>query len=261
MPLFCIPCCDEDDTASVVTLHDSGPRLCLQKQGYVSRAAYKLLEIQKKHKVIRPGELAGPMHGSSKVSISHKLSASIRSKQCTYANHKHPDVLPIQTAGGKVLDLGCVPGAWLQVACQQLGPRDRGGLVLGVDIQEVSIPQKHCDDRVFVLQADARMLTPEVLEQYTQDVSVVVSRDRHCDSHHDISHNYMYTQSNVHGSTGHCVAMMLPAVERSHWAQPKALSLEVHLHCISHGVGQSLQCTMLYNLVVISSTAAMRIMV
>jgi hypothetical protein len=38
-------------------------------------------------------------------------------------------------AGGKVLDLGCVPGAWLQVACQQLGPRDRGGLVLGVDIQ------------------------------------------------------------------------------------------------------------------------------
>jgi 23S rRNA U2552 (ribose-2'-O)-methylase RlmE/FtsJ len=38
-------------------------------------------------------------------------------------------------AGGKVLDLGCVPGAWLQVACQQLGPRERGGLVLGVDIQ------------------------------------------------------------------------------------------------------------------------------
>lgn len=29
--------------------------LVLQKQGYVSRAAFKLLEIQKKHKVIKPG--------------------------------------------------------------------------------------------------------------------------------------------------------------------------------------------------------------
>lgn len=44
---------------------------------------------------------------------------------------------PLLCAGGKVLDLGCVPGAWLQVSCQQLGPHDRGGLVLGVDIQEV----------------------------------------------------------------------------------------------------------------------------
>ncbi|KAF6254985.1 ribosomal RNA methyltransferase FtsJ domain-containing protein [Scenedesmus sp. NREL 46B-D3] len=96
-----------------------------KKQGYVSRAAFKLLEIQKKHKVIKPG--------------------------------------------GKVLDLGCVPGAWLQVACQQLGPRERGGLVLGVDIQEVSIPPKYCDDRVAVLQADARLLTPQVLQQYTTD--------------------------------------------------------------------------------------------
>lgn len=44
-----------------------------------------------------------------------------------------------QTAGGRVLDLGCVPGAWLQVACQQLGPRERGGLVLGIDIQEAKV--------------------------------------------------------------------------------------------------------------------------
>jgi hypothetical protein len=36
-----------------------------------------------------------------------------------------------------VLDLGCVPGAWMQVACKEIGPHDRGGLVLGVDIQEV----------------------------------------------------------------------------------------------------------------------------
>lgn len=76
----------------------------------------------------------------------------------------------LSSTGGKVLDLGCVPGAWLQVSCQQLGLRDKGGLVLGVDIQDVSIPPKHCDDRVYVLQADARQLTPDVFQQYTQDV-------------------------------------------------------------------------------------------
>lgn len=34
-----------------------------------------------------------------------------------------------------MLDLGCHPGAWLQVACKSLGPPKRGGLVIGVDIQ------------------------------------------------------------------------------------------------------------------------------
>ncbi|GJP37528.1 hypothetical protein CLOM_g21923 [Closterium sp. NIES-68] len=37
--------------------------------------------------------------------------------------------------GGAVLDLGCCPGAWLQVACQSLGPMALGGCVVGVDIQ------------------------------------------------------------------------------------------------------------------------------
>jgi 23S rRNA U2552 (ribose-2'-O)-methylase RlmE/FtsJ len=96
-----------------------------KRQGYVSRAAYKLLEIQKKHKVIKQG--------------------------------------------ARVLDLGCVPGAWLQVACQQLGPRERGGLVLGVDLQEPSVPPRHCDDRVRVMQADARELTLERLKEHAPD--------------------------------------------------------------------------------------------
>lgn len=99
-----------------------------KKAGYVSRAAYKLLEIQRKHGVIRPG--------------------------------------------AKVLDLGCVPGAWLQVACQQLGPRERGGVVLGVDLQPPVVPPKHCDDRVRVIQADARLLSPEQLLEHTTDVSL-----------------------------------------------------------------------------------------
>ena len=38
-----------------------------------------------------------------------------------------------------MLDLGCSPGAWLQVACQSLGPHARGGSVLGIDVR-VSAP-------------------------------------------------------------------------------------------------------------------------
>ncbi|PNW83003.1 hypothetical protein CHLRE_06g302650v5 [Chlamydomonas reinhardtii] len=93
-----------------------------KKAGYVSRAAYKLLEIQDKHKIIKQG--------------------------------------------GTVLDLGCSPGAWLQVACQQIGPRERGGTVLGVDIQPVTVPERFCDARVRVMQADARTLPPSLLAEY-----------------------------------------------------------------------------------------------
>jgi 23S rRNA (uridine2552-2'-O)-methyltransferase len=37
-------------------------------------------------------------------------------------------------AGSRVLDLGCAPGAWLQVAGEIVGPR---GVVVGIDLQEV----------------------------------------------------------------------------------------------------------------------------
>lgn len=63
----------------------------LQRAGYAARSAYKLQEIQNKHRVIRPGN--------------------------------------------RILDLGCHPGAWMQVACQSLGPLNKGGSILGVDIQ------------------------------------------------------------------------------------------------------------------------------
>ncbi|CAI5537586.1 unnamed protein product, partial [Closterium sp. Naga37s-1] len=62
--------------------------------------------------------------------------------------------------GGAVLDLGCCPGAWLQVACQALGPIAQGGCVIGVDIQRTSVPQRWCDGRVQVIQADAFTLSP-----------------------------------------------------------------------------------------------------
>jgi 23S rRNA (uridine2552-2'-O)-methyltransferase len=41
--------------------------------------------------------------------------------------------------GGAVLDLGCAPGSWLQVACERVG---EGGRVVGIDLQEVTIERR-----------------------------------------------------------------------------------------------------------------------
>jgi hypothetical protein len=146
------------------------PAAAPQKQGYVSRAAFKLLEIQKKHKLIRPGAVGARRRG---VAAPRAAAAEGWQRAQGTAQHRRDAAtlpLPPFAPGAKVLDLGCVPGAWLQVACQQLGPRDRGGLVLGVDLQEVKVPPRFCDDRVQVMQADARLLTPDALLEFTSDV-------------------------------------------------------------------------------------------
>jgi hypothetical protein len=44
-------------------------------------------------------------------------------------------------------------------------------LTLVAPVLQVVVPPRFCDDRVQVLQADARLLTPAILEQYTKDVS------------------------------------------------------------------------------------------
>ena len=77
-----------------------------KRSNYLSRAAYKLLQIEEKFKILR----------------------------------KH----------GTVLDLGCFPGAWLQVACQELGAIDRGGRIVGIDLKEMKVPTVYCDERVTV---------------------------------------------------------------------------------------------------------------
>ena len=68
-----------------------------KRDGYLARSAYKLLELDDRHKVI--------------------------------------------PRGGKVLDLGCAPGSWLQVAQERVGPK---GLVVGIDLKPVdrSVPEK-----------------------------------------------------------------------------------------------------------------------
>eukprot|EP01026_Neomeris_dumetosa_P075402 TRINITY_DN794_c0_g2_i2.p3 TRINITY_DN794_c0_g2~~TRINITY_DN794_c0_g2_i2.p3 ORF type:complete len:211 (-),score=33.92 TRINITY_DN794_c0_g2_i2:34-666(-) len=65
--------------------------------------------------------------------------------------------------GSSVLDLGSSPGAWLQVACQCLGPKEKGGIVLGIDIKEMVVPNDYCDSRVQVVKADVLKLSRQKL--------------------------------------------------------------------------------------------------
>ena len=67
-----------------------------QREGFRSRAAYKLEEIQTKHRLLRRGQ--------------------------------------------RVIDLGCWPGGWLQVAASVVGPTGR---VVGVDVAGVDPPIKN----------------------------------------------------------------------------------------------------------------------
>ncbi|XP_028082764.1 uncharacterized protein LOC114284095 isoform X1 [Camellia sinensis] len=85
-----------------------------QRLGYVARSAFKLLQMQKQYKLIKPGS--------------------------------------------SILDLGCAPGAWLQVACQSLGPLKNGGVVVGIDLKKVKVPSLHCDARVRTVCADVMNL-------------------------------------------------------------------------------------------------------
>ncbi|PIA54712.1 hypothetical protein AQUCO_00900943v1 [Aquilegia coerulea] len=118
-----------------------------QRLGYLARSAFKLLQMQNKYKLIKPG--------------------------------------------ASVLDLGCAPGAWLQVACQSLGPLKNGGTVVGIDLKKVKVPSVHCDSRVQTVCADvmkfpkdqARALSPKgkgfsvILSDMCPLVSGVTTKD------------------------------------------------------------------------------------
>lgn len=63
-----------------------------KKEGFLARSAYKLQEIQKKYRVLKPGD--------------------------------------------HILDLGCAPGAWSQVASQIVG---KSGHIWGIDLKPVDL--------------------------------------------------------------------------------------------------------------------------
>jgi 23S rRNA (uridine2552-2'-O)-methyltransferase len=62
-----------------------------RREGYRSRAAFKLIELDDRFRLLRPG--------------------------------------------ARVVDLGCAPGGWTQVAVERVGPR---GFVLGIDLTETA---------------------------------------------------------------------------------------------------------------------------
>lgn len=65
-----------------------------QAEGYHSRAAYKLIELNEKHRILKPGM--------------------------------------------RVVDLGCAPGGWLQVASKIIQTTDKDPRLVGIDYLEMS---------------------------------------------------------------------------------------------------------------------------
>lgn len=59
--------------------------------------------------------------------------------------------------GSRVLDLGCAPGAWIQIALEEVGPR---GTVVGIDIKEV---RERFDENAYIVQGDIYKTPPEEL--------------------------------------------------------------------------------------------------
>lgn len=78
-----------------------------KSEGYRSRAAYKLDELQNKHKIIRPHS--------------------------------------------KVLDLGCFPGGWLQIAAQAVKSK---GLVIGIDLKPLEAFSVEESEIIKVIKCD-----------------------------------------------------------------------------------------------------------
>lgn len=61
--------------------------------------------------------------------------------------------------GARVLDLGCAPGAWLQIASEIVGPEGR---VLGIDLQEV---RESIAENVRTIQGDVYTTDPAQLTE------------------------------------------------------------------------------------------------
>lgn len=118
-----------------------------KEEGFRGRASYKLLELQKKYRLLR--------------------------------------------RGGSVLDLGCFPGGWLQVAAEKVGPQGR---VVGIDlkgIEDLSNAGRGDYNNVVALVGDMREedslrrireLSPDGFDAVISDMSPALSGIRFRDA-------------------------------------------------------------------------------
>lgn len=108
-------------------LHDHYFRLA-KREGYVSRAAYKLLEINERKSLMKSED--------------------------------------------RVLDCGCAPGSWVQVAIKKVGNQ---GIVVGIDLSPID--HKFFEKNIHLIQGDLREIPAEQLLEHlpTGKFDVVLS--------------------------------------------------------------------------------------
>lgn len=99
-----------------------------KREGFRSRAAYKLAEIQQRHRLLRRGQ--------------------------------------------RVVDLGCWPGGWLQVASRAVG---RDGRVVGVDLTPLDQPLELRNVAVLCADLACRELAGRILDALGGPADVVLS--------------------------------------------------------------------------------------
>lgn len=99
-----------------------------KREGYRSRAAFKLLEIQRAQRLLRPGQ--------------------------------------------RVIDLGCWPGGWLQVAAEAVG---RKGRVVGVDLAAIDPPLENENVIAFCADITQPPVAKELIDRLGRPADVVLS--------------------------------------------------------------------------------------
>jgi 23S rRNA (uridine2552-2'-O)-methyltransferase len=99
-----------------------------KREGFRSRAAYKLQEIQRRTQVLRRGQ--------------------------------------------RVIDLGCWPGGWMQVAAGEIGP---SGRVAGVDLAAIDPPLEFANAIAFIGDLGQTAVRKAVLEAVGGPADVVLS--------------------------------------------------------------------------------------
>jgi 23S rRNA (uridine2552-2'-O)-methyltransferase len=99
-----------------------------KREGYRSRAAFKLLEIQQNQRLLRSGQ--------------------------------------------RVIDLGCWPGGWLQVAAEAVG---RKGRVVGVDLAAIDPPLDNENVIAFCADLTQPSVAEELIERLGGPADVLLS--------------------------------------------------------------------------------------